>query len=162
MKDKLKKILNDALTQILKEIGIEDVECIESPEENLTCEIILTIGITGHLTGTMMLQSDQKSATKIAEKMLSKINHYPEGDDFTESHQEAIREIMNLISGRSLMILSEHQIDCNLTPPTLITGKEICPSMYNIGYSVHTGVKGSFGEIYFFFGVKQEHIPGSL
>ena len=57
------------------------------------------------------------------------------------------------------MILSEQSIDCNLTPPTLIMGKQISPSMYNISYSVNTGARGLFGEIYLFFGVKKEDIP---
>ena len=159
MKENLKKILNNALIQILKEIGVHEVAHIENPRKDLKCEIIITIGITGNITGTMMLKSDQKSAVEIAQHMLNKINHTSEEEGFTEPHQEAIREIMNLISARSLMILSEQHIDCNLTPPTLIMGKQISPSMYNIAYTVYTGASGDFGEIYLFFGVKNENIP---
>lgn len=160
MKDTLKQILQNALVQILGEIGVQEVSVIEQPREDLACEVIITIGITGNMTGTMMLKSDKKSATSIAEHMLRKIGHLPEGNEFTESQQEVIRELMNLISARSLMILFEQNVDCNLTPPTLIMGKQIHPSMYNISYTVHTGVKGLFGEIYLFFGVKEENIPG--
>ncbi|MBN2441932.1 MAG: chemotaxis protein CheX [Spirochaetales bacterium] len=162
MRNKLKEILNDALIQILKEIGIKDVVGIEDPRTDLTCEIIITIGITGNLTGTMMLKSDRKSALGVSQMMLNKINHFPEGDDFSESHQEAIREIMNLISARSLMILSEQKIDCNLTPPTLIMGENISPSMYNISYSVNTAVTGNFGTLYLFFGVKKDDFADEL
>jgi chemotaxis protein CheX len=158
MKDKLKQILQNALIQILNEIGIQDVSIIENPPRDLACEVIITIGITGNITGTMMLKSNQKSAAFIAEHMLSGIDHPPEEEEFTESQQEVILELMNLFSGRALMILSEQKIDCNLTPPTLITGKEIHPSMYNILYTVNTGVKGLFGEIYLFFGVKKQDI----
>lgn len=159
MKDKLKQILQNALRQIMEEIGMQEISSIDQPREDLTCEVIITNGITGNITGTMMLKSDQKSATSIAEHMLKKINHFQESDEFSESQQEVIRELMNLISARALMILSEQNIDCNLTPPTLITGKQIHPSIYNILYTVHTGVKGLFGEIYLFFGVKKEDIP---
>ena len=160
MRNKLKKILTQALIEIFEEVGIKDILTIEQPRIDLTCEVIITIGITGDIIGTMMLKSDQKSAVAMAEQMLRKINHYPTGNEFTESHQEVIREIMNLISARSLMILSEQNIDCNLTPPTLIMGKQISPSMFNISYSVYTGVKSILGEMYLFFGVKNENIPG--
>ncbi|MBN2534923.1 MAG: chemotaxis protein CheX [Spirochaetales bacterium] len=161
MKDKLKQILQNALIQILGEIGEQEISFIDQPREDLTCEVIITIGITGNITGTMMLKSDQKSAASIARHMLKNIDHSPDDTVFTESQQEVIRELMNLISARALMILFEQNINCNLTPPTLITGKNIHPSMYNILYTVHAGVKGLFGEIYLFFGVKKLGIPGS-
>jgi len=158
MKDTLENILHTALVQIFEEIGAENISDIEYPKDDKNFQVILTIGIIGHITGTMMLKTDESSAVRLSQIMLNKINHYPENDAFTDSRQEAIREIMNLISSRTLMILSEQNIDCNLTPPTLIIGNKICPSMYNILYTVCTGVKGSFGDVYLFFGVIDENI----
>ena len=120
----------------LGEIGIQNVTIIEQLEEDMSCEVIITIGISGNITGTMMLKSDQKSAAALAKHMLKNIHYSAEDDTFSESQQEVIREFMNLISGRTLMILSEKNIDCNLTPPILITGKQIHPSIYNILYIV--------------------------
>ena len=88
--------------------------------------------------------------------MLLAINPLEIQDEFGIPQKEAIYEVINLFAGRSLMLLSEKNIDCSLTPPTIITGQKISPFMYEIQYSTNLFFTGDFGNISLFVGITKK------
>ncbi|MEJ2664814.1 MAG: chemotaxis protein CheX [Spirochaetia bacterium] len=154
MEQELVTSIKTGIQQILTEIGFKQISQIRNNSERV--EVITSIGITGDLKGTLMLKTNTQSAVTIANKMLLSI--HPDGirNEFGTAQKEAIYEVTNLFAGRSLNILSEKNIDCNLTPPTIITGNKISPIMCNITHSMDLYFAGDFGNLAIFVGITKK------
>jgi CheY-specific phosphatase CheX len=151
MEAELISSISEGIKQILSEIGFSDIRKIDKNSESI--EVVTTIGITGDLRGTLILKANKQSAIAIANKMLKAIHPYNVSDDFGIPQKEAIYEVTNLFAGRSLNILSEKNIDCSLTPPTIITGQKIFPVVYDMQFSTNLFFTGDFGDISLYIGV---------
>ena len=144
-----------ALKEIVQEIGFEDTSISVDDFDPSTVEFVASVGITGDLHGFMLLRSDMKSAHNFVSKMLSNMGIEPEEEDgFGQFHKEAIGEIVNQVSGRSTMMLAEQNIDCNITPPTIISGQNIYSDISSCQSSISHILSGSFGKIGLFVGIK--------
>jgi len=53
------------------------------------------------------------------------------------------------------MLLAKLNIDCNVTPPTIITGQQITYDIRNLDEILWHKVSGSFGSIILFIGIKK-------
>jgi len=154
MEKELVSSISEGIEQILTEIGFSHIRKIEKDSENV--EVVTSIGITGDVKGTLMLKTNTRSAITIANKMLLTIHPNSILNKFGVPQKEAIYEMTNFFAGRSLNILSEKNIDCSLTPPTIITGKEIAPVMYEIIYSTNLFFMGDFGDLSIFVGITKK------
>ena len=153
MKTELVASIARGIEQILTEIGFSSVRKTEDNSPRV--EVVTSIGITGDVKGTLMLKTNRRSAVAIANKMLLSIHPNDIKDEFGTAQKEAIYEVTNLFAGRSLNILAEknRQLDCRLTPPTIITGSRISPIMCEIIYSRDLFFTGDFGDLAIFVGL---------
>ncbi|MFA6449902.1 MAG: chemotaxis protein CheX [bacterium] len=86
-----------------------------------TDEVAIFIGITGQLSGQVVISMPKASACGIAAAMLMEETVY-ELDEFAQS---ALAELANMIIANSTIGLSEAGVTCDITPPSVITGKKM-------------------------------------
>ena len=154
MRKKYLTFFSNAMMEVFKEIGFEKIEVNDIEMSQLQSEIVASVGITGDLQGYLILQSNLDSAYKFVSKMLANMNMEAEEDNFGQFHKEAIGEIVNQVSGRSIMMLADDNIDCNITPPTIITGKNIYSDVNSLETILSISIIGSFGTVGLFVGLK--------
>jgi chemotaxis protein CheX len=84
-------------------------------------EVVINIGVTGDLTGTVMLNMTNNTARFIASKMMFGME-VKELDDMAKS---AISELGNMIAGNSASFFMNIGKNINITPPSLYTGSNM-------------------------------------
>lgn len=84
-------------------------------------EVVITIGVTGDLTGSIILNMSEDSAKYIASKMMFGME-VKELDDMAKS---AISELGNMIAGNSASFFMDIGKNINITPPSLYTGSNM-------------------------------------
>ncbi len=77
--------------------------------------IVSFLGITGALSGRIILNMPRETSFKIASEL--NLEEIISIDDIFIS---TIKEVTNLISGRAINLLSLNNIDLNMTPPALL------------------------------------------
>ncbi len=153
--EKLVSVFSEALSQIFEETGIKiiDIEDSELPSTRKN-EVITSIGFTGKIKGTFILISTEKVAKKISDKMLSNMQISANPKKFGPMNRAAIGEIANQISGRAMTILSTNNIECDITPPTMLTGNNIRIINTDTGVYRSKMVKIEGGILYIVIGMK--------
>ncbi len=110
-----------AIDVLKSEIG-SDVERgklrVES-SKSATFDINVMIGVTGAAQGFVLYVMDSETAINIVSKMMGQ-----PFEEFDALAQSGIAEMGNVITGHASRGLSESGFVCNITPPTLITGKQ--------------------------------------
>ncbi len=89
--------------------------------------INVMIGLTGDAQGVILFSLGDEVAKHITSTMLGQ-----EIKEFDQLALSAIAELGNMISGQSLMILSKSGAKCDITPPTVIQGKDIRASTLDV------------------------------
>jgi chemotaxis protein CheX len=84
-------------------------------------DVVITIGVTGDLTGSVILNMSEESAKYIASKMMFGME-VKELDDMAKS---AISELGNMIAGNSASFFLDIGKNINITPPSLYTGSNM-------------------------------------
>ncbi len=147
-------LFTEATKAVFSEIGFDISVTGNSPEDSST-EIVANVGITGDIKGFLILKSDISSATNFITKMLSNLGMTPEKEDgFGRFHKEAMGEVLNQISGRSMMFLEEKGVHCDITPPTLIIGDNIFSNPADAKYVLNKSLTGDYGVFSLYVGIK--------
>ena len=84
-------------------------------------EVVISIGVTGDLNGSVTLNMNEDVARFIASKMMYGME-VKELDDMAKS---AIAELGNMIAGNSASFFVNLGKKINITPPSLYTGKNM-------------------------------------
>ncbi len=96
------------------------------------------IGVTGQLEGQVIYTFDERVAVRIASALMGE-----PVESLDELAKSAVAELGNIITGNAAIGLSENGYDCVLTPPTLLTGKELIVTTFspvlNIPFSTDFG-----------------------
>ena len=90
--------------------------------------LVILIGLTGDLQGTVAISLSQKLACKIASMMMGGIS-VPTLDEMAKS---AIAELCNMILGNTGILLSALGTKIDVTPPTTLTGENLKLSFQNV------------------------------
>lgn len=90
-------------------------------------EVTVLVGVTGQVKGLVMYGLSESTAKKIVSLIIGRSVPL-----FDEMAQSAIAELGNVITGRASTNLSEVGFDCILTPPSLITGRQVIISTLSI------------------------------
>ena len=147
----------EALKGVLSEYGLNNIKIVEineSEQQSHPSEVIVYIGISGNIRGNLILKSNYESAHALISAMLQSMNMTSKEKEFGEFHRTAMGEIVNQISGRAITILSTSDIDCDISPPAILTGKRINALIPGSDSFVHINVIGSFGELFIALGQK--------
>jgi chemotaxis protein CheX len=92
------------------------IEMEETPYT--TEEVTAMLGVSGVLSGSVLLGMTKEVAERIVERMVGETT--PIEDLLGES---ALGEVVNMISGSALRFLESAGFSCNITPPVVIRGK---------------------------------------
>ncbi len=98
-------------------IGNKSVRSGNSYSKN----VVVLIGITGQVRGSVTVSMDEAYAKQIASKMMCGMPV----DVFDEMPQSAIREMTNMTMGRVASLFEKMGVVIDITPPTLMTGQGI-------------------------------------
>jgi chemotaxis protein CheX len=85
-----------------------------------TQQVSIVIGVTGAIEGQAVYGMSLVTATRIAAAMSGTLEM-----TFNEMAASAIAELGNMISGHATTLLSEAGHECDITPPTVIKGRDI-------------------------------------
>lgn len=129
------------LTQIL---GVEpNVEAPKLLDSSVSIEdIVVIVGLTGEISGQVLLSISDDAALKIVRKMTFN-DSLNEIDSIGES---AIAEVGNMILGSTGMEMYSHGIQINITPPTLCRGDAMIVTSKNKFISIPINLK-EFGHL---------------
>ncbi|MBI2568079.1 MAG: chemotaxis protein CheX [Candidatus Schekmanbacteria bacterium] len=86
--------------------------------QNVTVEVSALIGFTGDVGGALVISTCKTSAAALAEMLL--------GESFDADAAEvldAVGEYCNMVAGDLRRRMGEHGIACDMTVPSLITGR---------------------------------------
>ncbi len=86
-----------------------------------TESVAIIIGVTGHLSGQVVISIEEECARALAAAMLME----PSLPEFDEYAQSALAELGNMIVANATIGLAEVGCICDITPPSLITGKRM-------------------------------------
>jgi CheY-specific phosphatase CheX len=141
-------ILREAIRFILDETGFKDVTIRPVTGKSKSSDLVVTTGITGNIKGILMVSFGSSDAVRAANTMLAHIGEAQSGSTLDENHKASLSEITNLFTARFVNILSARDIDCNLTPPTIITGSSIGVSIRNIEHTIELEADGGAWRFY--------------
>lgn len=84
-------------------------------------KFVIMVGITGMLTGQVILSMSNETACDIASRMMMGMP-VPELNDMASS---AVSELSNMILGNAATIFSTKNIIIDITPPSVLLGKDM-------------------------------------
>ncbi len=87
-------------------------------------EVSVILGVTGDVKGQVIYGLTEETALGIATKMMMGMQL----PGFDEVARSAIGELGNMITGNASSILEKSGIVTNISPPTIVTGKNIALS----------------------------------
>jgi len=102
-------------------------------------DVVLVVGITGEVKGQVIINFEMDIAKKIASKMMMGM----EVNKLDEMSKSAISELGNMIMGNTATLIANQGISIDITPPTLMIGKEINLSFSDsqtIGLPLHSEI----------------------
>lgn len=103
-------------------LSLEPTKGNVSVQEDLVTdkEANVIIGMTGDIKGSIVYSFSQDMALKVVEAMSGM--EMQELDKFVTS---AMGELGNIISGKATTGLAAHDLNCDIAPPQIVTGKNI-------------------------------------
>lgn len=110
-----------AARQVLKQVCDVDIKFgpISRDDYYINGEpLFIMIGVTGEISGQVCIVMENEVAKDIAVRMMQG----REVNEIDELARSAISELGNMIMGNAATLLSNDNIDIEITPPTLITG----------------------------------------
>lgn len=90
-------------------------------------EVNIVIGVAGSVAGQIMYSMDRSVAIAIASGMMG--TPVMELDDMAQS---AVAEMGNILTGNAMIRLANQGYQCQITPPTIVQGKNLTISTLDI------------------------------
>lgn len=147
------KKLSYLLSSFLNEAGFSStIHPVESISGQVN--VMATVGITGDKVGFLTLSSELSNAVKLS-KIFAELMEIPiDSDVFSNQHLEAISEFTNQISGRVVMFMEDNDLNCSITPPTVLSGGDISINLKTLEHTEIFRVEGQYGCVYITIGIK--------
>ncbi len=153
MENKKLSYLSSSLSSFLSDAGFTSTI---HPVEDISGQInvMATVGITGDKVGFLTLSSELNNAVKLS-KIFAELMEIPiDSDVFSDPHLEAISEFTNQISGRVVMFMEDNELNCSITPPTVLSGGDISINLKTLEHTEIFRVEGQYGFFYITIGIK--------
>lgn len=151
---------NDNLTYLLSSLKDFLTDASFSSEITPVSEIpgqinlMATVGITGDKVGFLTLSMNQKNALSLS-RFFAELMEIPiDSDDFSNAHIEALSELSNQIAGRVVMYMEDNNINCTITPPTVLSGGDISINLKTLRKTEFFKIEGRYGFFYITIGIK--------
>ena len=85
-----------------------------------TQEVSVIISMIGEVEGVVIYSLSEKTALDIVSRMIGQ-----QFEEFNDLAQSGIAELGNVITGRATMMLSQTGLKSDISPPTVIIGKDV-------------------------------------
>lgn len=82
--------------------------------------LVIVIGLTGDLHGQTIISMQRETACRISSIMMGFTV-----EELSEDVKSAIAELLNMITGNAVTLLSQEGIHLDMTPPSILTGENI-------------------------------------
>lgn len=105
-----------------------------------TKQVTIMTGVLGDIEGSALLEMSHETAREIASAMIG--SPVGEMDDMAWS---AISELGNIVTGNAVRLLYEAGFKCDITPPSVLYGREI--QISNVMPSLVVPIKTRLGDI---------------
>lgn len=143
---------NKSIIEIMNETGFHEAK-VELDGEEKDYSVLTTIGFTGRVHGYLMLQADLETANNFVKILADYVGMDEIDEKFGDFHKSTFCEIVNQISGRSTIHLSNIGLDSDITPPSIIVGSSIYSSISDFDASKTFFLKDEFGTFKIFVGI---------
>lgn len=115
------------LQEVLGETPTKGTPIFQTESRVSLQEVNVTIGITGGVQGQVNFGMDMSAALAIASTMM--METVAELDEMSIS---ALQELCNMISGNARFYLNDLGVRSDITPPTLLVGKDVSATWHRI------------------------------
>jgi len=112
-------------------------------------EVNVTVGITGDLQGQVNFGMDMATALGIASTMMMETV-----STLDEMSISALQELSNMISGNARFFLNDLGVKSDITPPTMLVGKDMSATWHRIR-AMAVPLELSSGKILVTVGIRQ-------
>ncbi len=102
------------------DIQVEKGESKELAHSTKVEGVVVIIGITGDLEGRIIYELELATALKIAEAM-----NYEPFEVLDDLARSTISELANIMAGRTISAINDRGIKIMISPPVLLTGKDM-------------------------------------
>lgn len=142
---------SDVLISLLnEEPGGLDVEETNEKMDLDAKDLIIVIGVSGDVQGRVTLKMTQDDALRLASVMIKK-----EMSAFDEMVRSALGEMANMITGNATISLEENGFQSDITPPSLILGRDVFISPVKGAKMLTIVFKTKLGKIEVILGLKE-------
>jgi chemotaxis protein CheX len=141
------EVFLQALTQIFSETGIEIDAVEDGTRGGAVDQVAASVGIAGGVKGCFMLCADYSSARNIVHGMTAGIQLSFPPTGLGEIQRTALGEMTNQISGRAVTLLSHGGVECEISPPIIITAERLKSHLPGMLESFSRTVRGPFGSL---------------
>ncbi len=143
----------DSLKDFFNEAGFSS-SIIPVDELKIKISLMATVGITGDNLGFLILSADSKNAINLAKSFAELMEIPIDSDELGTPHIEALSELSNQIAGRVVMFMENNDINCSITPPSVLSGGDISINLQSMNQTQLFKVEGKFGFFYITIGLK--------
>ena len=144
----------DAAREILAGIGLALRDVSTSEEGIEESAAIASVGIVGDATGSLLLRLDEESTDRIVRAMFADMGVHPGEHIDATLRAHAIGEFANEICGRTATRYSEFGVQCDITPPAVMSGSRITSSLPGVDRFETRCLTGDFGQLLLSLGVR--------
>ena len=131
------------------------IDGIESTTNDDNYQVIITVGVLGDLKGCLMLRSNLQTAKEVVSKLFFASQMTNDEQEFGSMHKAALGELLNQITAEATLLLYKNNYNCNITPPTILSGKEIKSATMDLTYSYSSNILCESGIINLYFSLKE-------
>lgn len=142
------EVLISLLNEEPKGFSLEEVGASLAQSET---DLMIIIGVSGDVQGRVILKMMQPDALRLAAIMLN--TEVSTFDDLTRS---ALGEMANMITGNATIALEENGFASDITPPSLILGKNLFVSPVKGAKMMTIAFETKLGRIQVILGLKEK------
>lgn len=125
----IKRFVKSALQVLSTELGVGSGVGQPSAQDDyyVTKGVTALIGVTGHLRGMVIFGLEEDTALRLVSQMMG--SEFLELDEVAQS---GVAELANVIVGSFVTSIAELGLNCGITPPAVVIGKDTVISTPNI------------------------------
>jgi chemotaxis protein CheX len=154
VRQEILEIFTEAVRQVFRETDLEISSVDSGLQEETDDQIMTSVCLTGDVKGIFMLLTDTESASRVLRAMTGSIRLPFAGARLSEIQLAALGELANQISGRAITLLSERQIACDITPPSIVAAQKLQSCVPAVSDPLRQTVRGPFGRLTLFLGLQ--------
>lgn len=147
-------LLRESWLGISVETGLGECEFVPINHSSPN-SILVSIGITGEYEGYFTFQGTTELIFPLMKQMIAYFGLSYSSEEEEDSCLEAFKEITNQVSGRLIMNLHNLEVNCDITPPTMIRGNSLNLDLHQFPFYEEIGLSFPSGKIESTLGIKK-------